>query len=58
MGDYLAENKRQREEMKASKQGHSLHTYTAEEFGVASQELCQGEFATYVQRYNVPMSTN
>lgn len=58
--DYLAENLRQREELKAKKGGKAevLHTYTAEEFSLTSQELCEGEFANYVKRYNVPMSTN
>jgi hypothetical protein len=56
---YLAENKRQRDEVKAKKGSEaSLHTYTAEEFSITTQELCEGEFATYVKRYNVPMSTN
>jgi hypothetical protein len=58
--EYLAENKRQREAIKAKKGGkaETLHSYTAEEFGVRTQELCEGDFAAYVQRYNVPMSVN
>lgn len=58
--EYLAENKRQREAIKAKKGNNaaSLHHYTAEEFGIDPKELVEGEYATYIKRYNVPMSSN
>lgn len=59
INDYLEENKRQREAVKAKKgKSAPLHHYSAEEFSIATQELMEGDFAEYVQRFNVPMSTN
>ena len=59
MQEYLDENKRQRDAVKAKKGSDSkLHTYTPEEFSVTAKELSEGDFATYVKKYNVPMSAN
>lgn len=59
INEYLEENKRQRDAVKAKKgSAAALHTYTAEEFSISTQELMEGDFADYVQRFNVPMSTN
>lgn len=55
---YLAEDKLKREEIKNKKGNKNLHHYTAEEFSVTTQELMEGEFDTYVKKFNVPMSTN
>uniref|UniRef100_A0A7S3HFK3 Sulfotransferase n=1 Tax=Spumella elongata TaxID=89044 RepID=A0A7S3HFK3_9STRA len=56
---YLAEDKKKRDDIKKAKgTKEQLHTYTAEEFGVQTQELMEGEFANYVKKFNVPMSKN
>ncbi len=59
---YLKKNDEEREAIKcrnATNTDHnaaSLHTYTPEEFGLTSTELCTGEFDEYCKLYNVPMS--
>lgn len=49
---YLEGNKRDREKM--TKKGQALHTYTAEDFGLSNEELSQGPFETYVNRFHIP----
>ncbi len=57
--EYLAEDKKKRDDIKKAKGSkEQLHAYTAEEFGVQTQELMEGEFAAYVKKFNVPMSKN
>lgn len=55
---YLAEDKKKRDLKKKEKNRDVLHHYTPEEFSLTTEELCQGNFAEYVKRYNVPMSKN
>jgi len=54
--DYLAKNKRDREEKAKGKE--QLHTYAPEEFGLTEAELSSGKFAEYCAKFNVPMSRN
>lgn len=55
---YLAENAKNREEIKLKRGNDQLHTYEPEEFGLTTQELCEGRYADYCKKYNVPMSRN
>ena len=52
---YLVKNNEERLALKG-KQGHALHTYTPEEFGLTAEELTTGNFAEYCKAFNVPMS--
>jgi len=53
--NYLAKNNEERAALK-KQQGHSLHTYTPEEFGLTAEELSTGKFDEYCKKFNVPMS--
>ena len=63
--NYLNDNLKKREEMKkvknfkASKASEDkLHTYEPEEFGLTAELLSSGDYATYAEAFNVPMSKN
>jgi len=58
---FMADDKQKRDALKAKQQAQgnaNMHTYTPEEFGITAKALSSGGYATYIDRYKVPMSTN
>jgi hypothetical protein len=58
---HMAEDKKNRDALKAKKQAEgntNMHTYTPEEYGITAAALTSGGYATYIDKYKVPMSTN
>lgn len=56
LNQYLEENKKDREQRA---QGNEvLHTYHPSEFGLTEEELCEGKYADYIKKFNVPLSRN
>jgi hypothetical protein len=56
--NYLEENKRERDRLKAKKSSEQLHNYGPEDFALTSAELCEGKFADYIKKYKLPMDKN
>lgn len=57
---YLADDKAKREQQKKKNQesGAVLHAYSPKDYSLTEEELSTGEFAKYVERFNIPMSKN
>lgn len=60
--NYLEENRKQREETKRKLEKKNkalkgekdkLHNYKPEDFGLTKNQLSEGPFATYINRYNI-----
>jgi hypothetical protein len=55
---YIDSNRAERAKIKEAKGGSVLHHYSPEEFGLTEQELCEGQFRQYIERFNIPISRN
>jgi hypothetical protein len=60
LNDYITADKKKRQAIKelGRGKGDAQHTYSPEEFGLTESELIGGDFETYCNMFNVPMSKN
>lgn len=54
LNDYLEKNIAHRESVAKAKGTKDIHEYTFEKFGLTEKELCEGVFAEYVDKFNLP----
>ena len=56
--NYLEDDRIKRNALKTQRQSEKLHTYYPEEFGLTEKMLSEGNYDTYVKKFNVPISKN